>query len=221
MYENIWAKSILHGKFKAFNYLCIKLVLWIHTITEMRRVLFWFRVEKQTNQKGQLSRHFLLKQGTLCMDTPYVPWHLLCRPTFRGKIYPNYRDQSNITPCLGSFAKVLKVLKAVKQNAMSSNKACEYNQYGLSWAVPGQNNYLNNYGLKQHLKSSKSNKVKAIQRRSCLQQKSPLTAGIPTLRNARTLTQNDNRASAGSIETDESGNDEYDRGTTYPAEEQD
>ena len=32
----------------------------------------------------------------------------------------------------------------------------------------------------------------------------------PTLRNARTLTQNDNRASADSSQTDESDNDEYD-----------
>ena len=43
-----------------------------------------------------------------------------------------------------------------------------------------------------------------------MQQKRPLKAGQPTLRNARTLTQNDNRASAHSSETDESGNDEYD-----------
>jgi len=76
--------------------------------------------------------------------------------------------------------------------------------------VPELNKYLNHHGLKQHLKSSKSEKVKAIVRHSCLQQKSPLRAGQPSLRNARTLTQNDNRASADSSETDESDNDEYD-----------
>ena len=42
------------------------------------------------------------------------------------------------------------------------------------------------------------------------QQKSPLRAGQPTLRNGRTLAQNDNMASADSSETDESDNDEYD-----------
>ena len=61
------------------------------------------------------------------------------------------------------------------------------------------------------MKSSKSEKAKAIERRSCLQQKSPLRDGQPTLRNARTLTQNDNRASADSSETDERDSDEYDR----------
>ena len=73
--------------------------------------------------------------------------------------------------------------------------------------IPELNKYLNRYGLKQHLKSSKSEKVKAILRHSCLQQKSPLRAGQPTLRYARTLTQNDNWTSAGSSETDESDND--------------
>ena len=43
-----------------------------------------------------------------------------------------------------------------------------------------------------------------------MQQKSPLRAGQPTLRNARRLIQNDNRASADSSETDESDDDEYD-----------
>ena len=62
---------------------------------------------------------------------------------------------------------------------------------------------LNKY-LTQYLKSSKSEKVKAIVRHSCLQQKSPLRAGQPTVRNARTLTQNDNRESADSSERDES-----------------
>ena len=76
--------------------------------------------------------------------------------------------------------------------------------------VPELNKYLNHHGLKQHLKSSKSEKIKAIVRHSCLQQKSPLGAGQPTLRNARTLTQNDNRASADNSEMDESDNDEYD-----------
>ena len=69
--------------------------------------------------------------------------------------------------------------------------------------VPEPNKYLNHHGLKQHLKSNKSEKVKAIVRHSCLQQKSPLRAGQPTLRSA-------NRASADSSETDESDNDEYD-----------
>ena len=79
-----------------------------------------------------------------------------------------------------------------------------------SLRVPELNKYLNHQGLKQHLKSSKSEKVKAIVRHSCLQQKCPLRAGQPTPRNAWTLTQNDNRASADSSETDESDNDEYD-----------
>ena len=43
-----------------------------------------------------------------------------------------------------------------------------------------------------------------------MQQKSPVRAGQQTLRNAWTLTQNDNRASAESSETDEKDNDEYD-----------
>ena len=77
--------------------------------------------------------------------------------------------------------------------------------------VPELNKYLNDHGLKQHLKISKSEKVKAIiVRHSCLQQKSPPRAGRPTLRKARTLTQNDNRASADSSRTDKSDNDEYD-----------
>ena len=53
-------------------------------------------------------------------------------------------------------------------------------------------------------------KVEAIVRHSCLQQRSALRAGQPTLKNARTLTQSDNRASAESSETDESDNDEDD-----------
>ena len=56
-------------------------------------------------------------------------------------------------------------------------------------------------------------KYRAIVRHSCLQQKSPLTAGQPTLRNARTLTPNDNRARADSSETEESENEEYDSDT--------
>ena len=76
--------------------------------------------------------------------------------------------------------------------------------------VPELNKYLNQHGLKQHLKSSKREKVKAIVRHSCLQQKSPLRAGQTTLRNARTLTQNDNRSRADSSEMHESDNDEYD-----------
>jgi len=54
------------------------------------------------------------------------------------------------------------------------------------------------------LKGSKSEKVKAIARHSCLQQKSPLRAAQPTLRNGGTLTANDNRARADSGERDES-----------------
>jgi len=46
-----------------------------------------------------------------------------------------------------------------------------------------------------------------------LQWKSPLKAGQPTLRNDRTLTQDDNRASADSSETGESDNEEYDSET--------
>ena len=61
------------------------------------------------------------------------------------------------------------------------------------------------------MKSSKSEKVKAIVRHSCLERRSPLGAGQPTLTNARTLTLNDNRARADSSETDESDNEEYDR----------
>ena len=61
------------------------------------------------------------------------------------------------------------------------------------------------------MKCSKREKAKAIERRSCLQQKSPLRDGQPTQRNARTLTQNYNRASADSSETDERDSDEYDR----------
>ena len=87
--------------------------------------------------------------------------------------------------------------------------------------LPEPNKYLNYHGLRQHLKSSKSDKVKTIERRSCLQQNSPLTAGQPTLRNVRTLAQSDNRASADSIETDESGNEEYDSDTIDPGEEDD
>ena len=60
------------------------------------------------------------------------------------------------------------------------------------------------------MKNSKSERVKEIVRHSCLQQKSPLRAGQRTLRNARKLTPNDNRASADSSETDESDNVEYD-----------
>ena len=43
-----------------------------------------------------------------------------------------------------------------------------------------------------------------------MQQTSPLIAGQQTLRNARTLTQNDNRAIADSSEMDERENDKYD-----------
>ena len=75
--------------------------------------------------------------------------------------------------------------------------------------VPELNKYLNHHGLKQHLESNKSEKVKVIVRH-CLQQTSPLIAGQLTLRNARTLTQTDNRAIADSSETDERENDEHD-----------
>ena len=43
-----------------------------------------------------------------------------------------------------------------------------------------------------------------------MQQKSPLRAGRQTVRNARTLTQNDNRTSTNSSEPVESDNDEHD-----------
>ena len=85
-----------------------------------------------------------------------------------------------------------------------------------SLSIPELYKYLNNCGLKQHLKSSKSEEVKAIVRHSCLQQKCPLRAGQLTPRNAWTLTQNDNRASADSSETDESDNDEYDSDVIDP-----
>ena len=75
--------------------------------------------------------------------------------------------------------------------------------------VPELNKYLNHHGLKQHLKSKKSEKVKIIGRH-CLQQTCPLIAGQLTLRNARTLTQTDNRPIVNSSETDERENDEYD-----------
>ena len=71
------------------------------------------------------------------------------------------------------------------------------------------------------MKRRKSEKVKAIVRHSCLQQKSPLRAGQPTLRNARTLTQNVNRPSAESSETDESENGEYDSDTIGSGGEED
>ena len=58
------------------------------------------------------------------------------------------------------------------------------------------------------MKCSKSKKVKAIVRHSRLQQKSPLRAGQPTLTNASSLTENDDRASADSSETEESDNDD-------------
>jgi len=80
--------------------------------------------------------------------------------------------------------------------------------------VPEQNKYLNHHGLKEHSKSSNSEKVKAIVRQSCLQQKSPLRAGKATLRNARTLTESDNRASVDSSETDERHNEVYDSDAT-------
>ena len=87
--------------------------------------------------------------------------------------------------------------------------------------LPELNKYLNHHGLRQFSKSSKSDKVKRMKRRSCLQQKSPLTARQPTLRNVRTLAQNDNRASVDRIETDERGNEEYDSDTIDPGEEGD
>jgi len=56
---------------------------------------------------------------------------------------------------------------------------------------------------------TETEKHRAIVRHSWLQ-RSTLRDGQATLRNARTLKQNDNRASAESSETDESDNDEYD-----------
>ena len=58
------------------------------------------------------------------------------------------------------------------------------------------------------MKCNKSEKVKAIVRHSRLQQKSPLRAGQPTLTNASSLTENDDRASVDSSETEESDNDD-------------
>ena len=87
--------------------------------------------------------------------------------------------------------------------------------------VPELNKYLNHHGLKQHLKSRKSERVKAIVRHSCWQRKSLLRAGQPTLRNARTSTENDNRTSADSSETDENDNDEYDSDAVDPGEKYD
>ena len=52
-----------------------------------------------------------------------------------------------------------------------------------------------------------------------MQQKSPLRAGQPKMRNART--QNDDRASAESSETDESNNDDYDSDATDSGGEDD
>ena len=80
-------------------------------------------------------------------------------------------------------------------------------------------------GLKQHLKNSKNDKVKAIERH-CLQQMSlstdePLRAGETTLRNDRTLKQNDNRVSTDSSETDESDNDECDSDNAIDKGEED
>ena len=71
------------------------------------------------------------------------------------------------------------------------------------------------------MKSNKSENVKAIVRPLCLQQRSPLRGDQPTLRNARTFTQNDNRESADSSETDESDNDEYDSDVIDSGEEND
>ena len=110
----------------------------------------------------------------------------------------------------------LKGTKRAEEKAKESWEAKDESYEDNPWTeqqklcVPEQNKYLNQHGLKQHSKSSKSEKVKAIVRQSCLQQKSPLRAGKATLRNARTLTENDNRASVVSSETDERDNDEYD-----------
>ena len=54
-----------------------------------------------------------------------------------------------------------------------------------------------------------------------MQQRSPLRGDQPTLRNARTFTQNDNRESADSSETDVSDNDEYDNDVIDSGEEDD
>ena len=61
--------------------------------------------------------------------------------------------------------------------------------------VPELDKYFNENGQKKRLRRSESEKVEAIVRQSYFQQKSPLRAGQEALRNARTLTQNDNRAS--------------------------
>ena len=112
--------------------------------------------------------------------------------------------------------------KREKETAKKSGEAKDKSYEDYSWfkrcedvtklekvRVPEQNMFLNHHGLKQHLKRSKSGKGKAILRHSCLQQKSLVIAGQPTLRNTSTLTQNGNRASADSSETDESDKNEY------------
>ena len=112
--------------------------------------------------------------------------------------------------------------KRVEEKANESREAKDKSFEDYSWAelcedvtklnnlrVPELKKYLNHHGLKQHLKSSQSEKVKVIAGH-CLQQTIPLRAGQPTLRHARTLTQNDNRASAESSEMDKRDNDEYD-----------
>ena len=78
--------------------------------------------------------------------------------------------------------------KIAEEKAKRRTEMCDDVTKLQKLRVPELNEYLKHHGLKQHLKSSKSEKAKAIDRRSCLEQKIPLTAGQPTLRNARTLT---------------------------------
>ena len=60
---------------------------------------------------------------------------------------------------------------------------CKMYQTYKATCFPDLNKYLNHHGLKQHLTDNKSKKVKAIVRHSCLQRKSPLRVGQPTLGN--------------------------------------
>ena len=76
-----------------------------------KRLLFWFRVEKlkRTTQPPFCFITRYAVYGDVLCTVALLALHqsslvlslvveVLC--TFRGKIYPNYRDQSSITPCL-------------------------------------------------------------------------------------------------------------------------
>ena len=106
--------------------------------------------------------------------------------------------------------------KRVEDRARESREAKEKLYEDYPWAdlcedvtklkklrLPELNKYLNHHGLKQHLKSSKSEKVKAIVRHG-LQQMNPLR---PAQTGLRDETQNDNMSD--SSEVDESDHDMY------------